>query len=44
MEKNNYRLLYKQNQTPDNFPSTVFESNEHGPAFPVFVGFTTARL
>ena len=23
---------------PDNFPSTVFESNEHGWSFPVFVG------
>ena len=31
-------LSSKQNQKPDNFPSTVFESNKHGLSFPVFVG------
>ena len=30
-------VLSKQNQRPDNFLSTVFESNEHGLSFTVFV-------
>ena len=28
----------KQNQKQDNFPSSVFESNEHSLSIPVFVG------
>ena len=37
-------LLSKQNQKRDNFPSTVFESNEHGLSFPVFVGLIQRGL
>ena len=33
-------LLSKKNQKGDNFPSTVFESNEHGWSFPVFAGLS----
>ena len=38
-ERNNRQVscLPRTNQ-PDNFPSTMFESNEYGRSFPVFVG------
>ena len=38
-ERNNRQVscLPRTNQ-PDNFPSTMFESNEYGHSFPVFVG------
>ena len=36
-------LLFKQNQKQDIFPSTVFESNEHGLSFPIYC-FKTSRL
>ena len=38
-ERNNRRVsCLTRTKQPDNFPSSVFESNDHGRSFPVFVG------
>ena len=38
-ERNNRQVpCLPRTKQPDNFPSTMFEGNEHGWSFPVFVG------
>ena len=44
-ERNNSQVFcLTRTKQPDNCPSSMFESNEHGRSFPVFVGFKTAGL
>ena len=38
LEKETTGSSLPRTKQPDKFPSTVFESNEYGQSFPVFVG------